>query len=469
MNDIRIYHAFDGFLYAPLFVASEMNYFPKGTEPVYIKGGDRATIDALQSPANRRDYLNFAICDPFSCDITKPAPLVQDRICIVGSLISRLPVWVYNRNKAVTSVAHENDIERHAAIIRKVVIYKEGTTGHLIGRRVLNILRDKNFGVELSVKEFGEEFDPDPDDQTIVVTSDVLRFITGVDDHDVIFSYADNKDGEFVPYFFTGVLTLESLVENRLVTVMRVLAGLKDAIDVLKRVADKGSGDEYVQVMNILRKKYAASLNALGVTGMPHQNSLMRRSLQYMMSVPIYDPGFPRSDVAAWDKAWSNAAAPWKKDSQVPHHEDASLLPALLFKDKWETHLEDHFAARFDRGKSELPEVVSPTSPPLVAGSSRFISFITTFTFLLSVAAFTYTILYYTESLPKPTDKSDIRKVFAGVVGIDLCCVVMLWSLLQIIHGTRLKRSGLADPVSWVGVWWTILVAIVGIFFTCFV
>ncbi|NTU50596.1 MAG: hypothetical protein HGA87_06975, partial [Desulfobulbaceae bacterium] len=175
MIKININNAFDGFLYAPLFLADKLGYFPACSE-LKFRNGDSECLDALCEHPDEDIPLNwFAICDPFSIDISKKVPQDGDDLCVIGCLVDKLPVWVYNINPSITRVKSEKDIANYKKDVRKLRCYKEGTTGYLVGRRLKNILELRDD--ELEQKEFGEEFSGGIPENTLVATSDILRVV----------------------------------------------------------------------------------------------------------------------------------------------------------------------------------------------------------------------------------------------------------------------------------------------------
>src|SRR5689334_6894860 len=112
MEQIKIYHAFNGFLYAPIFLAEKLGLFPKNTKLIYVQGDDKA-IQALCSHSHTGERNWFAICDPFSVDLNMAVEHTDDEICVIGSLINVLPIWVFNPDQSIDVVRHENDLARY--------------------------------------------------------------------------------------------------------------------------------------------------------------------------------------------------------------------------------------------------------------------------------------------------------------------------------------------------------------------
>lgn len=184
MEKIKIYHAFNGFLYSPVFLADRLGLFPRNTELVYT-GSDRDTINALCSESHSGQKNWFAICDPFSVDLNHALEHTRDEIRVVGSLINVLPLWIFNSDPQVKPVSAEKDLYVYKEQIKHLVCYETGTTGYLIASRIKKVI-----GVQeaLDQQPFGKEFDARVDNTTAVITADVLRMVHyGLDKGNVIF------------------------------------------------------------------------------------------------------------------------------------------------------------------------------------------------------------------------------------------------------------------------------------------
>jgi hypothetical protein len=140
MTMININYAFNGFLYAPLMLADALGFFPKNTRLVY-RNGDVETIKSLCIHSSDNEKNWFAICDPFPVDISTIIPEhTDDELCVVGTLIDKLPVWIYNTNPNIIPVNSEESLWRYTHNVFKMVCYKEGTTGYLLAKRLQRLL-----------------------------------------------------------------------------------------------------------------------------------------------------------------------------------------------------------------------------------------------------------------------------------------------------------------------------------------
>src|SRR5205814_7803161 len=139
-----------------IFLADELGFFPKNTELVYERGDDK-TIESLCSDGTLIERNCFAICDPFSVDLNTAMENTNDEICVIGSLVNTLPIWLFNKNENTDPVANESELQKYKGVIERIVSYPKGTTGYLIAKRIQGVLglNDQYF-IE---KPFGKEFD----------------------------------------------------------------------------------------------------------------------------------------------------------------------------------------------------------------------------------------------------------------------------------------------------------------------
>jgi len=338
---INVNHAFDGFLYAPLFLASKLGYFPECTKLVF-QNGDAACLDALckhSSSSNEKHW--FAICDPFSLDFSAKIPEQGDDIYVVGCLIDKLPVWIYNPDHSIDPVNKEEFLERYKGKLKTLICYKEGTTGYLIGKRLKKLfLKDSN----LEEKEFGQEFTSTIANDAAVATSDVLRIVhNGLNDKKIIFNYPMRSPEELKPFLFTAILTLKKeVVSDNLWAVLTLLAGIRRATDLLRQ--ETVSQD----CIDILTECFQSKLVAMGVTTPVEQKKLISDTIIYaFQATKLYSENlYPDK------KAWDNAKKQWEEITGkqfVDAEERHDPIPALLIKSGWRknadlrNHINDGF------------------------------------------------------------------------------------------------------------------------------
>lgn len=339
MEKIKIYHAFNGFLYAPVFLADEQGFFPKNTELIYT-GGDKSAIELLCSFTNNDEKNSFAICDPFSVDLNQALEHVDDDICVVASLINVIPLWVFNRSPSLKPVRNESDLAKYKQNIKRIVLYPKETTGNLIGKRVQHCVGLMDQFVEL--KEFGKEFDSPIEDTDLIVTADVLRMVRyGLSKGNMIYAYATQSPEELNPFLFTGILTLRSTVKSNLWTVLSVLGAIRTAINCLS----VPNVDQ--QYIDALVKRFEPSFTELSITSLDEKRTLVRDSLSYMIATEKLYADYPRPKKEQWTKAWDNARVQWKKENPNKEYptvrEKEEEIPALLVMPGWKIELLDYF------------------------------------------------------------------------------------------------------------------------------
>ncbi len=342
MQRIKIYHAFNGFLYAPIFLAGKLGLFPQNTDLVYTQT-DHGTIEALCRDSHSSGKNWFAICDPFSVDLNTALEHTDDDIRVVGSLINVVPLWVYDSNVTVRPVSKETDLSRYRQDIKRVVSYTNGTTGYLIGSRIRNTV-----GVQepLVQKDFGREFEGGPDDSTAVVTADVLRMVHyGLNKGNVVFSYPTLAPPELNPFLFTAILTLKSTVDSNLWAVLGILGAIRSAIECLNQ---KNVEDDYVRaVVDIYDSvEYGDVFNQLQITNPAEKMTLVREALRYLfVTEKIYNQ-YPRPKEEQWVKAWDNAKRTWHAHTNATYptvQQKEEPIPTLLVRQEWKPDLAEYF------------------------------------------------------------------------------------------------------------------------------
>lgn len=325
MQTININYAYNGFLYAPLILAYELGLFPKNMQIKY-RNGDIPAIDSLA--LKTEDAQNwFAICDPFAKDISSvQSSIGRDNIYIVGALINKLPIWVYNSHSEIVPVATEQNLKEHKHKIEEIRVYEKYNTGFLIGERMR-----KNLDLAKSkVKEFkfGQEFNPTLSDDKLILTSDVIRIANDLDTKKIVFNYP-RKCPELSTYLFTGILTLKSVIDEHLYAVLTILAGLKIATDILlSETIDN-------EVLDILKTKYATDLNKVS-TDDNEQKNILKKAIHLLKEEEIYTTTINTDEA---EKGYNTAKTQWeellnKKFPSVTKCSDP--LPSLLLKKNWE-------------------------------------------------------------------------------------------------------------------------------------
>lgn len=324
MKPININYAYNGFLYAPLFLADELGLLPRNMELKY-RNGD---IPAIQSLALKTEDAEnwFAICDPFAKDISKiQSEIGIDGICIVGTFIDRLPVWVYSSDPEFEPVGSEEELvaQDNKHRVDKIVCYEKFNTGYLIGER---LRRKFDFPASKIIeRKFGQEFASQPDPSELIITSDVLKIVGELDRRNIVFNYPQ-KSRDLNPFLFTAVLTLRSVIEEHLYSVLSILAGLRTAISLLH--------SEYIDpsIFSKLTNKYGAAM-AQPSDG---QTETLRKAIMLCSHENIYARDF---DISRAETAYNTAKNEWNRlfpDRRFPEIEKCNdPIPALLLKKNW--------------------------------------------------------------------------------------------------------------------------------------
>jgi len=376
MQTININYAYNGFLYAPLILADELGLFPKNMKIKY-RNGDIPAIDSLALKTEPAQNW-FAICDPFAKDISSvQSSIGKDNIYIVGTLINKLPIWIYNSHPEIDPVAGELNLVQHKYKIEEIRVYEKYNTGYLIGerlRKILDVSPDK-------VKEFkfGQEFSPTLNEKQLILTSDVIRIANELDSKKIIFNYP-NKCSDLSTYLFTGVLTLKSVIDEHLYAVLTVLAGLKIATDILL------SETIGTDILDILKTKYSSDLLKV-TTDIKEQENLIRKSIHLLKEEKIY------STIIQTDEAeigYNIAKAEWEKllNKTFPSVEICrDPLPSLLLKKNWE---EDKTIAKIFADKLKDQSI----HPPVKENVSYYISLVGV------LLAFIYGLFLTTSNFP---------------------------------------------------------------------
>lgn len=351
MNTININYAFNGFLYAPLFLADELGFFPKCAKLVDNRG-DSECLDRLCEVNGKPDDDWFAICDPFSVpDLEAKVNDAGDRISVVGCMINKLPFWLYNSSPHTRKVTSEDKLVGARPHINKIICYKENTTGYLIGTRLKKLfdISDTN----LIAREFGHEFETTTpaDTADAVLTSDILRVVHFKEDPgNFIFNYSAFGPEELSPFLFTGILTLRKrVVEDNVWAVLAVLAGLKRAIELLQETVVR---DECVE---ILTNRFEGHMVDMGVTDRGKQESLIREAIVYAFQSMNLANHELRPKKEAWDRAntqWESTFGP--RDLSAVINNDQ--LPSLLLRKKWRSDPE--FRSYVNAGFPNIKEVI---------------------------------------------------------------------------------------------------------------
>jgi hypothetical protein len=306
---IYVNHAYDGLLYAPLFLAQDLGFFPSNVQ-VRLVEGDGQTMNKLVEQENNAQN-SFSICDPFVKEMSKLTAATggHDPIIIVGVLIQKLPLWLYSTDSKVQTIGDEKQLDAFDDRIKTIRCYQYPNTGWLIAKRLNDLyLRRSN----LQQVDFGKEFEGLTDD-CLVVTADVLQIHKQINAAKV-FNYA-GKQTELNPYLFTAILTRKRIVDENLGIVLSVLEALKRGVAELNRPSD--------EVIQLLVKRYRKSEEEI------------QSAVNILIHEKIYPPTF---EVDAAKVAYDNARKEWKIRTErefAEVTESSEPIPSLLIGRGW--------------------------------------------------------------------------------------------------------------------------------------
>lgn len=332
MKAFAINYAYNGFLYAPLFLAKETNLLPRGATLV-PRYGDIEAAGALGRWDD--EYPNwFAICDPFAHGISAPHDLSRiahlagtkdDPLCIIGAFVGKLPVWLYNIDPKFGPFHSEEELKKEAGRITRIVCYKKFNTGYLIGKHICDLIDRDSYPEMLHPVEFGEEFTGiQPSD--LVVTSDVLAVAQSLKAHDnnvVLSMFTGCCDLD--PFLFTAILTRRSVVDNELPTVLSVLAGLRTAVH---HFETNRIGENELDILLAHFQKE-----------MPHVNkTYLRHGIKLLCDDRIYSGDL---DIDTAERGYKNASKEWLRalgKEYSPVEKQKEPIPSLLIRADWRNH-----------------------------------------------------------------------------------------------------------------------------------
>jgi hypothetical protein len=415
MKPININYAYNGFLYEPLFLANDLGLFPKNMQLVF-RDGDIPTIRSLSRKTEPGENW-FAICDPFAKDISKvQASIGNDSIYIVGSFIDRLPVWIYCNNPDFDPVGNEEGIKLHKLNIDEIRCYKKYNTGYLIGERLRERFLEMALG-KLKECDFNQEFTPPINDKTLIVTSDILRVVSEIDNGNIIFNYPQ-KCEELNPFLFTGILTLKSVIDNHLYSVLAVLAGLRTAIDLLSA---NSIPPEYLE---LITNRYSSTLTTLTPDEQKERVSMSLHTL--FQEEQIYPKNFDLNEAETGYKIarreWTNLLTKHHQSVDFPDIERVTdPIPALLIKKNWKSDLGLVSVFSKTLGLSPIPPNFSFRN--LI--SIRIIILLATV--ILFLVQLYYVVLYYPQNFSMmPPNNFRVSILFIFIIQIIITIIVAI-------------------------------------------
>jgi hypothetical protein len=262
-NPIVISHAYNGFIYLPLFLAKQRGYL-KGAL-LLDSGSDDNAVRELLLGTKYGKRSDFAICDPIAVSdllyITgeQPFGINNDRPVVVGSLIEKTPVWLYNSDLAAKPV---QTLTQLVGKVRTIRCYARPNTGYFLGKVVQQILSAGGEAiVETREVIFNGEFEENVARDEVVITSNILRMLEEkITQQNFIYSFPSKP--QFDPtttgldrMFFTGIVTRQSILRSLPFLVIAVLRALHKAItDIYTENIDSLVQSAYEAVLENLQK-----------------------------------------------------------------------------------------------------------------------------------------------------------------------------------------------------------------------
>lgn len=420
---VQIFHAFSGFLYAPLFLADKLGYFPQCAELIPT-GSDESTISAVRK--KQPNILKMGVCDPLTKLKNQQAVEGGDSLVVIGTMINKLPFWLLNSNTRINCHNSEEELSRYGhnakdadAKLQRIVCYKSTTTGYVIGERLRKDILNLDKG-SLTEVNFGDEFDGNYGKSTdVIITSDILRLswekiyreIEGTEDPDwQIYDYLSAPPKELNPYLFTSILTLEEQVHNdNLWLAVTVLTGIDRAIRHLTQ-ADPSDG-----VIELLVEQFTENLKQIKVPESQY-HSVIRRAIGEIQQI------YPRDTLRPSKIAWENAGKAWKSaisSTKLPKIEDVDKpIPALLIQDNWKsnTAILNHYLVNC--GVAHLFKEI-----PGVRWLNHIVRVV-----IVSFALFCLGIWCFKWRQYMSTEMEDDSMAFAGIMVAGVCTILVAYS-----------------------------------------
>lgn len=376
---ILIHHAYDGFLYAPFFLAEELKYFPEKVK-LEFSGTDEEAINKLSRESTIEAKHWFAICDPL---IEKSVASGRgEKICLVGAPINTAPIWLFSKNSDVKPINKEEDIKKYSPYVKKIMTYPRGTTGYLFGERI-----KKAYLPDAAIHQsaFGHEFDGLSDD-TLVVTSDIFTMVHEERSKNgkIVFCYPDHGSAETENFLFTGILTLRhAVLENNFDIVIRVLRDVKKSIDMLN--SDDIQKRQHVAALLAENTHFCKKLNKLGYTNQESRKTFMMHVMHEAKRWNLY-----QNNLKPDKKAFINAQNEWRKlyrtkDNWDKWHEYVQELPSILLTSDWLSRSDEIIKATLPLSKQKITIVqifafiILLCSMPVVISKQSLSTFIDVF------------------------------------------------------------------------------------------
>jgi len=338
---IYVHYAYDGFLYAPLFLAKQMGLLPE-CFVLSFAGSDKQAIAQLFSLSNETDKNWFAICDPLAVALDRRvAQLTGDKPRIVGTLIDKPAFWAYHPAEVVEPVTKEQDLQQYRMqAIQSLICYSRGTTGFVFGTRLSKSvgLAEGNMLPLSFEEEKSQRATLLASGTSLLLTSDALflakEALRSNKTDNIVLYYPtlapqdDVTNDDLSPYMFTAVVTLrQAVIEENLWAVVTLLSALEQAVDILR------SGTLPEDIITKLCAQFNTQLDSLAIPN-DDRPTLIRAASEFLFQSQRICPADLRPSLIAAEKARAQWAI--KGDKRLGSLD--RLIdegPSLLVKRDW--------------------------------------------------------------------------------------------------------------------------------------
>ena len=358
--NIHIHYAYDGFLYAPLFLAKRLKLLPESF--VLTKAdNDEDAISKFRQLSTDNEKHWFAICDPFAVNLHKIRDLnTGAHPRIVGTIIDKPALWAYHPSAIVQPATFESDLKQYKnQAIKSLVCYESGSTGFVFGKRLQQAIDlPNNKLVELSLaNEYADRGNLIMDNTTLLLTADALFLAKEAlipNKQDIVLHYPrlaaiGNKGHQphpdLTPFLFTAVITWDTVViEKNLWAVVTLLNAIKYSINILS------NGQMPNEIADHLLVQYTTHLDNLEVTNQNERRQIIETAANFTFQDQNQRicPLDPRPSIESAEKALKQ----WRLYGDG-HGDDLKHLidegPSLLIHDEWQYQVDiHHYLARRD-------------------------------------------------------------------------------------------------------------------------
>lgn len=339
MDKIIIYHAYRGFLYAPLLLAKELGFLPECVQ-LEPAENDEDAIDKV-----REGEGWFAICDPFAIDAyTLTSAVRGEKLRIIATIIQQPVFWAYTDNPNIKVCNTEADLVEYftdsagsKSRLNSIACYQEKTTGHVFGLHLSRLVK-KRTGyspslVEIDLAEEHTSRNEKLNGSTLLLTSDILflahsNIEEGKDSPKIIYSYTHSTEKSLHPYLFTALVTLQrKVIQNNVAIATAILHGINKAEEIIRSSEDC--------TINKLAELFKDELMGMGASDGEKQKKIIREALNIVYKeedIEIY-PKYLVPDL----NAAVNARNKWNDNSQDHGHVEKIIDygPSLLINKDW--------------------------------------------------------------------------------------------------------------------------------------